>query len=46
MCDANWMELAQNRLELLNAAFGDKSVIFHNCSAVLDHLEHGFWCVL
>jgi len=36
MCDANWMELAQNILELLNAAYGDKSLRFHNCSEVLD----------
>jgi hypothetical protein len=46
MCDANWMELAQNRLELLNAAFDDKSLRFHSYSAVLDRLEHGFWYVL
>jgi len=26
MYDTNWMELAQNRLELLNAAYGDKSI--------------------
>jgi len=42
MCDANWMELVQNRLELLNAACGDKSLRFLSCSEVLDLQEHGF----
>jgi hypothetical protein len=28
MCDANWMELAHNRLEFLNATFRDKSLRF------------------
>jgi len=46
MCDAKWMELAQNSLELLNAAYGDKSLRFRNGSEVLDCLEHGFWYVL
>jgi hypothetical protein len=46
VCDANWVELAQNSLELLNAAFDAKSLKFHICSLVLDRLDHGVLYVL